>query len=151
MYKSFYEQVFYNQGSTRVYKNALQALDALQPYFKESKGIQASVAAFLQDSPSKNFFPTSRLMQERRKIYYRRASYKKSNKICCEYFVLRFAQFKESKGFYMTSYVQGQRSVCPKPRIPFFWFTSIGVQKQPVLVEVLAPTRLALQGSHVQR
>jgi hypothetical protein len=33
----------------------------------------------------------------------------------------------------------------------FFWFTSIGVQKQPVLIEVLAPTRLALQGSHVQR
>jgi hypothetical protein len=24
---------------------------------------------------------------------------------------------------------QRQRSVCPKPRIPFFWFTSIGVQK----------------------
>jgi hypothetical protein len=50
------------------------------------------------------------------------------------------------------SYVQEQRSVCPKPRVPFFWFTSIGVQKQPVLVEVLAPTRLlALRGSHVQR
>jgi hypothetical protein len=48
----------------------------------------------------------------------------------------------------MTSYVQGQRSVCPKPRIPFFWFTSIGVQKQPVSVEVLAPTRLGLRGSH---
>jgi hypothetical protein len=28
---------------------------------------------------------------------------------------------------------------------------SIGVQKQPILVEVLAPTRLALRGSHVQR
>ncbi len=24
---------------------------------------------------------------------------------------------------------QRQHSVCPKPRIPFFWFTSIGVQK----------------------
>ncbi len=41
--------------------------------------------------------------------------------------------------------------MCPKPRIPFFWFTSIGVQKRPVLVEVLAPTRLALRGSHVRR
>ncbi len=51
----------------------------------------------------------------------------------------------------MTSYIQGQRSVCPKPRIPFFWFTSIGVQKQPVLVSVSASTRLALQGSHVRR
>jgi hypothetical protein len=27
------------QVTTRVYKNALQALEALQPYFKESKGI----------------------------------------------------------------------------------------------------------------
>ncbi len=52
MYKSFYEQVFYEQGSTRVYKNTLQASEALKPYFKESEGIQASVAAFLQDSPS---------------------------------------------------------------------------------------------------
>ncbi len=68
MYKSFYEQVFYKQGSTRVYKNAPQALEVLQPYFKESEGTQASVAAFLQDSPSKNFFPTSHLTQERRKI-----------------------------------------------------------------------------------
>ncbi len=68
MYKSFYEQVFYKQGSTRVYKNALQVLEALQPYFKESEGIQASVVAFLQDLPSKFFFATSCLMQERRKI-----------------------------------------------------------------------------------
>jgi hypothetical protein len=56
------------QVTTRVYKNVLQASEALQPYFKESKGIQASVAAFLQDLPSKNFFPMSRLKQERRKI-----------------------------------------------------------------------------------
>ncbi len=68
MYKSLYEQVFYKQGSTRVDKNAFQASEALQPYFKESEGIQGSVLAFLQDLPSKNFFPTSHLTQERRKI-----------------------------------------------------------------------------------
>ncbi len=56
MYKSFYEQVFYEQGSTRVDKNILQASEVLQPYFKESEGIQGSVAVFLQDSPSKIFF-----------------------------------------------------------------------------------------------
>jgi hypothetical protein len=44
------------QVTTRVYKNILQALEALKPYFKESEGIQASVAAFLQDSPLKIFF-----------------------------------------------------------------------------------------------
>ncbi len=32
-----------------------------------------------------------------------------------------------------------------------FLFTSIGVQKRPVLVSVSAPTRLALRGSHVWR
>ncbi len=46
---------------------------------------------------------------------------------------------------------QRQGSVCPKPRIPFFWFTGIWVLKRPVSVEVSAPTRLGLQGSHVRR
>ncbi len=33
----------------------------------------------------------------------------------------------------------------------FFWFTSSGFCKQPVSFEVLAPTCLFLQGSHMQR
>jgi hypothetical protein len=33
----------------------------------------------------------------------------------------------------------------------FFWFTSSGFCKQPVLFEVLARTSLSLQGSHMQR
>ena len=44
-----------------------------------------------------------------------------------------------------------QGSVCPKPRIPFFWFTSIWVLKWPISVEVSAPTRLGLRGSNVRR
>jgi hypothetical protein len=40
---------------------------------------------------------------------------------------------------------------CPQPRIPFFWFTSSRAHKRPVLFEVLAPTSLVLQGSHVRR
>ncbi len=44
-----------------------------------------------------------------------------------------------------------QGSVCPKPRIPFFWFTSIWIWKWPVSVEISAPTRLGLRGSHVRR
>ncbi len=59
-------------------------------------------------------------MQERRKIEYRRATYKKSIRFAVEFFVLQVAQFKKAKDFYTTSYLQGQRSVCPKPRIPFF-------------------------------
>ncbi len=46
---------------------------------------------------------------------------------------------------------QRQGSVCPKPRIPFFLFTSIWVWKRPISVEVSAPTRLGLQGSHVRK
>jgi hypothetical protein len=62
----------------------------------------------------------SRLTQERRKIEYQRATYKKSIRFAVEFFVLRVAQFKKVKDFYTTSYLQGQRSVCPKPRFPFF-------------------------------
>ncbi len=58
---------------------------------------------------------------------------------------------QESEGFYTTSYVWGQCSRVLKPRIPFFWFTSSGVHKRPVLFEVLAPAFCILQGSHVRR
>jgi hypothetical protein len=44
-----------------------------------------------------------------------------------------------------------QCSVCPQPRIPFFWFTSIWVWKRPISVEVSAPARLDLRGSNVRR
>jgi hypothetical protein len=49
------------------------------------------------------------------------------------------------------SYLQGQRSACPKPRIPFFLVHEYWGSETPVSAEVSAPTRLALQGSHVQR
>jgi hypothetical protein len=71
-------------------KNALQALEALQPYFKERRVsvVQASIAAYLQDSPL-SFFPTIRLTQE-------------------------------SKGFVSTSYVRGQRSCVLNQEFLFF-------------------------------
>jgi hypothetical protein len=49
------------------------------------------------------------------------------------------------------NYVRGIISYVPQPRIPFVWFTSSGVHKQPVLFEVLAPAFFILRGSHVQR
>jgi hypothetical protein len=121
---SFYKQFFFTnkvpQVTMRVHKNVPQSSEALQPYFKESKGIQASVTAFLQDLPSKYFFPTICLMQERRKNSTKELPTRRVKRFAVKFFILRFAQFKESKGFYTTSYIQGQRSVCPKPRIPFF-------------------------------
>jgi hypothetical protein len=49
------------------------------------------------------------------------------------------------------NYVRGIISFVPQPRIPFVWFTSSGVHKQPGLFEVLAAAFFILQGSHVQR
>jgi hypothetical protein len=39
----------------------------------------------------------------------------------------------------------------PYTKNSFFWFTSIWAWKRPVSVEVSAPTRLGLRGSHVRR
>ncbi len=61
----------------RVYKNALQALEALQPYFKESKGISCTSlrCSVLTRFAVKDFFPTSRLIQEIKKNLYQQATY----------------------------------------------------------------------------
>ncbi len=90
-------------------KKATQALEVLHPYFKKDRGIQGSVAEFLQDSPSKNFFPTRCLTQERRKIEYWRATYKKSTRIAVDFFcpTSRSIQGKR-RIFLLTSYIQGQ-------------------------------------------
>jgi hypothetical protein len=81
--------------------------------------VQASIAAYLQDSLS-SFFSNDSLNSRKQRIH--------TDKLRTR------ATF-----------------TCPQPRIPFFWFTSSGVHKQLVLFEVLAPTSLVLQGSHVQR
>ncbi len=63
--------------------------------------------------------PTSCLTQERRKVSTDELPTRRVQDLPSSFFVLRFAQFKKAKDFYTTSYLQGQRSVCPKPRIPF--------------------------------
>jgi hypothetical protein len=57
------------QVTTRIYKNALQASEALQPYFKESKGISHTSLrrGIFTRFAVKDFFPTSRLTQEIKK------------------------------------------------------------------------------------
>ncbi len=54
------------QVTTRVYKNALQALEKLQPYFKESKGNSRTSLrrGVLTRFAVEEFFPTSRLTQK---------------------------------------------------------------------------------------
>ncbi len=98
---------------TSTYKNALQASEVLQPYFKASKGISRTSlrCGILTRFAVKVFFSTIHSTQGREE-------------------------------FIRTSYVRGQLFTCPQPRIPFVWFTSSGVHKQPVLFEVLAPASL---------
>ncbi len=105
-----------------MYKNALQASEVLQPYFKASKGISRTSLrrGVLTRFAINVFFPMIR-------------------------------STRESKEFILTSYVRGQLFKCPQPRIPFFWFTSSSVHKQPVSFDVWAPAWLFLGGSHVQR
>ncbi len=61
----------------RVYKNALQASEALQPYFKESEGISHTSlrCSVLTRFTVEDFFPTSRLTQEIKKNLYQWATY----------------------------------------------------------------------------
>ncbi len=111
------------QVTTRVYKNALQASEALQPYFKESKGISRTSLCHgvLTRYAIKEFF-----------------SYESLNA-------------RNQEKLIPMSYLQGIISYVSQPRIPFFWFTSSGVHKRPILFEVWAPAFFILQGSHVQR
>jgi hypothetical protein len=99
------------QVTTRVYKNALQASEALQPYFKESKGISRT---------SLRCGVLTRFTVK-------------------EYFSYKLLNARNQEKLIPTSYLRGIISYVPQPRIPFFWFTSSGVHKQPVLFEVLAP------------
>ncbi len=65
------------QVITRVYKNALQSLEALQPYFKESEGISRTSlrCSILTRFAVEEFFPMSRLTQEIKKKFYQRATF----------------------------------------------------------------------------
>ncbi len=88
------------QVTTRVYKYALQALEALQPYFKESKGISCTSLRcdVLTRFAVKGFF-----------------SYES---LCV----------RSQEQLWPMSYLQGIISYVPQPRIPFFLFTKSGSQ-----------------------
>ncbi len=115
------QQVF-NKIQDFYVQDALSSVKMLQTYFKSSKGIGRTG---LRCGVLTRF--------------------------AVEIFFLRFAQGEKTKKSLLTSYVRGQLLTCAQPRIPFFWFTSSGFCKQPVLFEVLAPASLFLQGSHMQR
>jgi hypothetical protein len=57
---------------------------------------------------------------------------------------------ENEENYYQGATYKDNFSTRPQPRIPF-WFTSSGFLKRPMSFEVLAPTSLFLQGSHMQR
>ncbi len=111
-------QVFYGQVRTRT---PFKRWKCYSPTSRKARVlvVQASVAAYLQDSPLR-FFSYDLLNSRKRRIHtdklHTRATF-----------------------------------TCPQPRIPFFWFTSSSVHKQPASFEVLAPAFFILLGSHVRR
>ncbi len=54
----------------------------------------------LGNLPPKNFFPTSHFTQERRKIEYRQATYKKSTRFAIVFFCPTVTQFRKAKVFF---------------------------------------------------
>ncbi len=98
------------------------------------------VVQVLRDSPSKNFFPTSRDTQESKGFF------------CSDVLHTRLRAWKPlsppRKARRWLPRRQG--SVCPTPRISFFGSRVFGFWETR-LVRISAPTRLSLRGSHVRR
>ncbi len=110
-------QDFYNKCSTKykisTYKTLFQASECYSPTSSQAKVlvVQATVAAYLQDLPSR-LFSNDSLNARKGRNYYWQATYKDN-----------FSRVLNQK-------------------FPFFWFTSSGFCKQPILFEVLAPASL---------
>ncbi len=111
-------QVFYGQVRTRI---PFKHRKCYSPTSRQARVLvlQASVAAYLQDYPSR-FFSYDSLNARKQRIHtdelHTRATFQVSS-----------------------------------TKNSFFWFTSSGVHKQPILIEVLAPASLFIRGSHVRR
>ncbi len=97
------------------------SVGVLQPYFKSSKGI------------SRTSLCCSVL-----------------NKICHQFFSYNLLNARKQRNNYQQATYKENFSHVLKQEF-FFWFTSSGFCKQPILFEVLAPTSLFLWGSHMQR
>ncbi len=97
------------------------SIGVLQPYFKSSKGISRTSL--------------------RRSIL---------NKICRQFFSYDSLNARKQRNDYrQATYEDNFSRVLNQEFV--FWFTSSGFCKQPISFQVLAPTSLFLQGSHMQR
>ncbi len=140
---------------TRFHKNLEEhpsSIGSATALLQGKRGYSSFRRGILTRFALKDFFPTSCLTQKRRKIQYQQATYKKSIKICRQVFCPTIRSIQGKRRIFMRrATYKGNIPCVLSQEFPFFWFTSIGVQKQPVLVKVSAPTRLGLQGSHVRR
>ncbi len=107
---------------TRFYvQECPSSIGVLQPYFKSSEGISCTSL-----------------------------HHGVLNKICCQFFSYDSLNARKQRNDYQRATYEDNFSRVLSQEF-FFWFTSSGFCKQPILFEVLAPTSLFLQGSHMQR
>jgi hypothetical protein len=130
MYTSFYEQVFYEvpQESTRT---PFKRWKRCSPTSWKARVFNALSRRSYKICYQRFFSYKSFCARKKKKLVptsYLQEEYLDSPSSFLSYNLLNS---RKAKDFYAMSYVQGQRSMCPKPRIPFFWFTSIGVQGNP--------------------
>jgi hypothetical protein len=107
---------------TRFYvQECLSSIGVLQPYFMSSKGISCTSL--------------------HRGVL---------NKICRRIFSYDLLNARKQRNDYQRATYKDNFSRVLNQEL-FFWFTSSGFHKQPVLFEVLAPMSLFPRGSHMQR
>ncbi len=104
-----------------MYKNAFQALELLQPYFKSSEGISPTS---LRSGILTGF--------------------------AVEFFFLRFPQLKKAKDSYWQACTRAT-FMCPWQRIPFFGSRVAVFTSNPSCLKYWLLHFFILQGSHVQR
>ena len=102
-------------------RTTLKCRRSLQPYFKSRKGINQTSLCHVQ--------PT---------------------RFAVNFFSYNSLNTRKQRNYYQRATYKDNFSTPPQPRI-LFWFTSSGFLKRPISFEVLAPTSLFLQGSHIQK
>ncbi len=134
--------------------------------------------SYLQDSPSSFFLSYKSLKPRKRRIFFSDELHTRARLwkplsppgLVCRQKRGTWERKQEDQGRWSVATRRGRekeekkktkegKKVAPAKarfRVPstknfFFWFTSIWVWKRPISFEVLAPTRLSLQGSHVRR
>ncbi len=120
MNKSFYEQVFlrtrFNNPQERL--SSIRSATAL---LQGKRGYSRLCCGILTRFAVEEFFPTIRLMQERRNIQYQQATYKKSIEICRQVFCPTMHSIQGKRSIFMRrATYKGNVPCALNQEFPFF-------------------------------